>query len=101
MAKKSIIARNKKREAITEKYVSLREKLKAIIQDQNSDFDQIIQAQQGLQALPRDSSRTRIRKRCVITGRGRGNYRKFGLSRNKLRELAMMGEIPGLVKSSW
>jgi small subunit ribosomal protein S14 len=101
MAKKSIIARNVKRERKAAKHLQLRQKLKAIIHDSNSDFEQIIEAQQGLQALPRDSSRTRLRNRCAITGRGRGNYRKFGLSRNKLRELAMKGEVPGLVKSSW
>lgn len=101
MAKKSMIARDVKRKAITSRDTEKRNKLKAIIANPESDFDTKWDAMQALQKLPRDGSRTRQRNRCFITGRPHGFYRKFGLSRNKLRELIMRGDVPGVVKSSW
>lgn len=101
MAKKSVIARNKKRALLGERYRKRREELVAILKAHDVSLDDKLKAQFDLQKLPRDSSRTRYRVRCEITGRGRGNYRKYRLSRIKLRELFVKGEIPGLVKSSW
>lgn len=101
MAKKSLINRNLKRQEIVQKYSSIRSSLLAIINDQQSSFDEKDQARQKLQNLPRNSSKTRLRNRCELTGRPRGFYRKFGLGRSKLRELAMSGHIPGITKASW
>jgi small subunit ribosomal protein S14 len=101
MAKLSLINREKKREALVEKYAAKREALNAIINDSNKSEDEIFAARLKLQALPRNSSATRLRNRCAITGRPRGTFRKFGLGRIKVREAAMRGEIPGLVKASW
>jgi small subunit ribosomal protein S14 len=101
MAKKSMIARENKRSKLVKQYVEKRAKYKAVLVDQNADFDEKMEAQRQLQTLPRDSSRSRGRNRCRITGRPHGVYRKFGLCRNKLREAAMRGDIPGLVKASW
>jgi small subunit ribosomal protein S14 len=101
MAKTSMIAREKKRARLVKRYANKRTELKAIINDQKKSYDERYSAQLRLQALPRDASPTRQRNRCRITGRPHGYYRKFGLSRNKLREAAMRGEIPGLVKASW
>ena len=101
MAKKSIIARDLKRRKMYEKYAAKRAELKAIIANPASSDEERWEAQQKLQKLPRDASPVRQRNRCKVTGRPRGVYRKFGLARNKLREAAMRGEIPGLVKSSW
>ena len=101
MAKKSMVAREKKRALLVEKYVAKRAKYKAVLIDQNASFDEKMEAQRQLQTLPRDSSRSRQRNRCRITGRPHGVFRKFGLCRNKLREAAMRGDIPGLVKASW
>lgn len=101
MAKTSMIQRELKREKLVQKYAAKRAKLKAIIRDLNTDDEERIAAQAKLSALPRDSSPSRIRNRCSITGRPHGVYRKFGLGRNKLREAAMKGEIPGLTKASW
>ncbi len=101
MAKKSMVAREKKRALLVEKYVGKRAKYKAVLIDQNASFDEKMEAQRQLQTLPRDSSRSRQRNRCRITGRPHGVFRKFGLCRNKLREAAMRGDIPGLVKASW
>lgn len=101
MAKKSMIAREVKRAKIVAKYADKRKALKAKIADPKSSYEERFQAVQELQALPRDSAPVRGRNRCEVTGRPRGYYRKFGLARNKLREAAMNGEIPGLVKSSW
>ncbi len=89
MATKAVIARNLKRRRLAEKYQAKREALKAA-----GDYE-------ALQKLPRNSSPTRVRNRCVVTGRGRGVYRKFGLCRNVLRQLALEGKIPGLKKASW
>ena len=101
MAKKSAIARNKKRERMVAKYAEKRAALRATINTVKSTDEERAVAQAKLNALPRDSSPTRQRKRCAITGRPHGVYRKFGLGRNKLREAAMNGEIPGLTKASW
>lgn len=101
MAKLSMINRERKRERLIKKYANKRKKLKAIIKDMSLDEEQRAEARVKLNKLPRDSSRTRLRNRCKITGRAHGVYRKFGLGRNKLREAAMQGDIPGLVKASW
>ena len=101
MAKKSMIMRERKRAKLVARYAEKRASLKAIIRDVNSTDEQRQQAQAKLNAMPRDSSPTRQRKRCSVTGRPHGVYRKFGLGRNKLREAAMNGEIPGLTKASW
>lgn len=101
MAKKSMIAREKRREHLVAKYASRRAELKAIVNNRHLEYEERVQAQQELQKLPRDSSAVRIRRRCGISGRPRGVYRKFSLGRNKLREAAMRGDVPGLHKASW
>jgi len=101
MAKQSMIAREKKRTQTVEKFAGKRSELKAIIQDPNASDDDKWAAQVKLQQLPRDANPVRQRRRCQITGRPHGVYRKFGLCRNKLREAAMRGDVPGLVKASW
>ncbi len=101
MAKKSMIAREKKRTQTVAKYEVKRASLKAIWGDTMASDDDKWDAQVRLQKLPRDASPVRQRRRCAITGRPHGVYRKFGLCRNKLREAAMRGDVPGLVKSSW
>lgn len=101
MAKKSMIAREHKRAKIVKKYEEKRKKLKAIVNNRHESYDVRMEAQAKLQQLPRNASPSRAQRRCWLTGRPRGVYRKFGLSRNKLREAAMRGDVPGLVKSSW
>ena len=101
MAKKSMIQRELKRAKLVAKYADKRAELKAIIRNVKSTDEERQQAQAKLSAMPRDASPTRQRNRCAITGRPHGVYRKFGLGRNKLRESAMKGEIPGLTKASW
>ncbi|MBO9469435.1 30S ribosomal protein S14 [Endozoicomonas sp. G2_2] len=101
MAKKSMIARDRKRAKLVEKYAAKRAAIKDRINDPEATPEERFAAAQELQALPRDASPTRVTRRCQATGRPRGVYRKFGLSRNKLREAAMRGEVPGLVMSSW
>lgn len=101
MAKKSMIARDVKRAKTVEKFAAKRAALKAIIADVNASDEQVWEAQIKLQKLPRDANPIRQRRRCQITGRPHGVYRKFGLSRIKLREAAMRGDVPGLVKASW
>ena len=101
MAKNSMIAREVKRARTVKRYAARRTALKAVIKNPNSTDEARDEAQLKLQELPRDASPTRQRNRCRITGRPHGYYRKFGLSRNKLREAAMRGDIPGLVKASW
>lgn len=101
MAKISMIERETKRAQKVKKYAAKRQELKVAIKSVATSDEERWAAQQKLQALPRDASPTRQRNRCRVTGRSRGVYRKFGLGRNKLREAAMRGEIPGLVKSSW
>lgn len=101
MAKKSMIAREVKRKKLVEKYDAKRKSLKEIIRDPGTTFEDKESAHLQLQKLPRDSSASRVRNRCNLTGRPHGYYRKFGLSRNKLREATMRGDVPGLVKASW
>ncbi|SRR5690606_516954 len=101
MAKTSAIERNKKRERMAKQYAERRAALKAIIQDKSAPPEERFAAQLKLAELPRNSSPVRIRNRCDLSGRPRGYYRKFRLSRIALRELASEGQIPGMVKSSW
>jgi small subunit ribosomal protein S14 len=101
MAKTNMIEREKKRTALAKKYATKRAKLKALISDPSVAQEEREAAVARLTALPRDSSPSRGRSRCAITGRPRGVYRKFGLARTKLREATMRGEIPGLGKASW
>jgi small subunit ribosomal protein S14 len=101
MAKKSMIARETKRAKTVAKFAARRAQLKAIIVDVNASDDARWEAQIAFQKLPRNASPVRQQRRCQITGRPHGVYRKFGLCRNKLREAAMRGDVPGLVKSSW
>ena len=101
MAKKSMIARDKKRAILVTKYSVQRVELQARVKDIALSEVERMEAQIALQKLPRDSSPSRMRNRCRLTGRPRGYYRKFGLARNKLRDLMMRGEVPGVVKASW
>ena len=101
MAKTSMIARENKRAKIVAKFAAKRAALKAILSDVNASDDEKWEAQVKFQKLPRDASPIRQQRRCQITGRPRGVYRKFGLCRNKLREAAMRGDVPGLTKASW
>lgn len=101
MAKTSMIAREEKRTKTVAKYAAKRAALKAILSDVNAGDDEKWAAQVKLQKLPRDASPVRQVKRCRITGRPHGVYRKFGLCRHKVREAAMRGDIPGLTKASW
>jgi small subunit ribosomal protein S14 len=101
VAKLSLINRDIKRQALVKKYAPKRQALEAIINDPSRSEEERFQARLKLQALPRNANPTRLRNRCEVTGRPRGTYRKFGLGRIKLRESAMRGEIPGLVKASW
>lgn len=101
MAKASMIARENKRARLVEKYAAKRAELKAILNDVNASDDEKWQAQIKLQKMPRDASPIRQQRRCRVTGRPHGVYRKFGLCRNKLREAAMRGDVPGLTKASW
>ncbi len=101
MAKTSMIARENKRTRTVAKYAAKRAEIKAVLADINASDDEKWAAQVKLQKLPRDSSPVRQRNRCRITGRPHGVYRKFGLCRNKLREAAMRGDVPGLTKASW
>jgi small subunit ribosomal protein S14 len=101
MAKLSMKERERRRTATVAKYAAKRKQLKAAIGNPRSSDEERWAAQQQFQKLPRDASPVRQRQRCAITGRSRGIYRKFGLCRNKLREAAMRGDVPGLVKASW
>lgn len=101
MAKKSMIERERRRAKTVKRYAKKRATLKAVIRSVSASDEERLEALAKLSALPRDASPTRLRNRCVITGRPHGYYRKFGLARNKLREAAMRGEIPGLTKASW
>jgi len=101
MAKKSMIAREKKRARTVARYAAKRAELKAVLHDASASDEDKWDAQVALQKLPRDASPVRGQRRCQITGRPHGVYRKFGLCRNKLREAAMRGDVPGLVKASW
>lgn len=101
MAKKSMIAREVKRKKLADKYFKKRQELKAAVKNEGLSEDERYDAQLKLQKLPRDSSPSRARNRCNLTGRPHGYYRKFGLGRNKLRESVMRGDVPGVVKASW
>lgn len=101
MAKKSMIAREVKRAKAVAKYAAKRAELKAIIRNPASSHEQIDEALLKLQKLPRNASVCRQQRRCRASGRPHAVYRKFGLCRNKLREAAMRGDVPGLVKASW
>ena len=101
MAKQSSIERNKKRRRMVARYAQKRAELKAIADDQSRSPEERFNARMKLAKLPRNSSKVRIRNRCELTGRPRGNYRKFRMSRIAVRDLASKGRIPGMVKSSW
>ena len=101
MSKTRSVYRNLKRVKMAEKYANRRQKLKNVVMDKNASPEERFQATLKLAALPRNSAKIRVRNRCKLTGRSRSYYRKFGLSRVELRNMASFGEIPGLVKSSW
>lgn len=101
MARKSTVAREHHRQQLVAKHADRRAHLSARVTDPLCTADERWDAMMALQKLPRDSSRSRLRSRCVLTGRPRGYIRKFGLCRNKIREVVMRGEAPGVVKSSW
>ena len=101
MAKKSSVAKNLRRQKIVEQYASKRKELKKIIKSPKSSFDEKRLAFMQLEKMPRDANPIRVRNRCNLTGRPRGYYRKFGLSRISLREMANNGKIPGITKASW
>ena len=101
MAKLSIIKREEKREKLVAKYAKKYAELKTTSNDAKLSDEQRYAARLELQKLPRNANPTRLRNRCVLTGRGRGTFRMFGLGRNKIRELAFKGDIPGMVKASW
>ena len=101
MAKTALINRDKKRRQKVKKYASKRAELLAIANNPKTQQEERYEARLKLQKLPRDASPVRLRNRCALTGRPRGTFRKFGLGRNKLREIAMRGEIPGVIKASW
>ena len=101
MAKKSMLAREVKRKKLNAQFKSQRDALRNKVTDESFSYDDRWQALLDLQKLPRDSSRSRQRNRCAMTGRPRGYFRRFGLARNALREVVMRGEAPGVVKASW
>lgn len=101
MAKTSMMQRERKRARLVKKYAARRAELKGIINSPSSSYEERMEAAAKLQKMPRDACPARLRHRCELSGRPHGYYRKFGLSRNKLREAAMRGDVPGLMKSSW
>ena len=101
MAKTSLINRNEKRRDAVKKHAAKRAELLALANNPKLSQEERYEARLKLQKLPRDASPVRVRNRCALTGRPRGPFRKFGLARNKLREIAMRGEIPGVIKASW
>lgn len=101
MAKTSMVIREVKRARLVRKYAAKRAELKAKVKDTSLSEQERQDARMGLNKMPRDSSPSRMRNRCALSGRPRGFYRKFKLGRNKLREAAMCGDVPGLVKASW
>jgi len=101
VAKLSLINRDIKRVKLAQKYATKRAALKAVIADMSKTDEERYQARLQLQQLPRNANPTRQRNRCIVTGRARGVFSKFGLTRHKLREMAMRGEVPGITKASW
>ena len=101
MAKKSKIVKNNKRQETSDFYLVKRKELLSVIRDPESSYDEKREAQKKIAKMPRDASATRHRNRCQVTGRPRGNLRKFGMSRNAFRDLALKGELPGIKKASW
>lgn len=101
MAKKSKIAKNRQRKELVERYAERRAELVAIVKDPDASYEAKRDAYRQLAKMPRDASATRYRNRCGVTGRSRGYFRKFGMSRSALRELAHEGELPGVRKASW
>jgi small subunit ribosomal protein S14 len=101
MAKLAVTLRNEKRRKTVEKFKAKRAQLFEVLHDMRASDEAKEEARAKLQKLPRDASPVRIRNRCALTGRPRGVYRKFGLGRNKLRDLALKGEVPGVIKASW
>ena len=101
MAKKSQINRNLKRQKTVARFAARRQELKAVIRNPSSTFDERQEAIAKLQAMPRDASATRVKNRCPVSGRSKGYYRKFNMSRIALREMALQGYLPGVVKASW
>jgi small subunit ribosomal protein S14 len=101
MAKLSLINREKRRRETVKKFAARRAEILAVIENQKLSDEERDLARAKLQKLPRNASPVRLRNRCTLTGRPRGTFRKFGLGRNKLREIAMRGEIPGVIKASW
>lgn len=101
MAKTSMVNRDIKRKKLVKKFATKRAELKNIVNSVTASFEEKMDAATKLQKLPRDSSPSRVRNRCELTGRSRGVYSKFGLGRNKLREATMRGDVPGLRKASW
>ncbi len=101
MAKQSLIQREEKREKLVAKYAKKYAELKATIDDTSKSDEERYEARLALQKLPRNANPTRLRNRCGLTGRPRGTFRKFGLGRTKIRELAFRGDIPGVTKASW
>ena len=101
MAKLALKLRQQKREKTVAKFKARRTQLLEVIYDTRASDEAKEEARAKLQKLPRDSSPVRLRNRCALTGRPRGVYRKFGLGRNKLRDLALKGEVPGIIKASW
>ena len=101
MAKTALINRDQKRRQMVKKYAAKRAEVLAMANNPKAQQEERYEARLKLQKLPRDASPVRLRNRCALTGRPRGTFRKFGLGRNKLREIAMRGEIPGVIKASW
>ena len=101
MAKLSMVNREVRRRRTVQKYATKRRELKELLRNPNLSEEELAEARRKFHSLPRDASPSRIRNRCSLSGRPHGFYRKFGLARNKLREAAMRGDIPGLVKASW
>ena len=101
MAKKSAVEKNEYRKVLVQRYAAKRAELKKIVMDRSKEPEERFEATLKLAELPRNSSKVRIRNRCMLTGRPRAYYRKFGLSRIALRDLASEGQVPGVVKASW
>ena len=101
MARQSIVNREQKRRNTVQKFAAKRAELKSVLSSSSASEEEKAQAREKLQKLPRDASPVRLRNRCALTGRPRGVFKKFGLARGKLREIALRGEIPGVIKASW